>query len=80
VIDFIRLCQIGGLKAARTPNSFAIFVRSCSMAEGSPKPFNITLHPAPANARAMPRPIPLVEPVMIAVLPFGIVFGHTWQR
>jgi hypothetical protein len=45
------------------------------MADGSPKPFSITLHPAPASARAMPSPIPLVEPVMIAALPFGIVFA-----
>src|SRR6478672_5495006 len=31
------------------------------------------LAPAPANARAQPRPIPLVEPVTTAVLPFRVL-------
>src|SRR5450755_3120241 len=31
------------------------------------------LAPAPANARAHPRPIPLVEPVTTAVLPFRML-------
>src|SRR5262245_30393194 len=39
-----------------------------SISSASPKPFNITLRPAPAKARAIPRPMPLVEPVITAFL------------
>ena len=35
----------------------------------SPKPFSITGMPCAANARAMPRPMPLVEPVTMATRP-----------
>src|SRR5437762_2213266 len=36
---------------------------------GSPKPFSMTAAPACARALAMPSPMPLVEPVTIAVRP-----------
>src|SRR6202011_4434011 len=39
----------------------------------APIPFSTMLAPAPANTRAHPRPIPLVEPVTTAVLPFRIL-------
>ena len=62
--------MLAGLKATLTPKSFAICARSFSIADASPKPFNMTSQPAAASARAMPRPMPLVEPVTIAVFPF----------
>src|SRR6187455_176223 len=43
--------------------------RSCSIAEASPKPFSMMLQPASARVRAMPRPMPLVEPVTTADFP-----------
>ena len=39
---------------------------------GRPKPFSTILAPSAANASAMPRPMPLVDPVTRAVLPFSI--------
>src|SRR3954464_11803872 len=39
------------------------------MSPGSPKPLRATLAPSAASARAIPRPIPLVEPVTNAVRP-----------
>ena len=39
-----------------------------SISSGSPKPLNMTAAPAAARARAIPSPMPLVEPVMIADL------------
>src|SRR5512145_2631209 len=38
----------------------------------SPKPFSTRLTPWAARAWAMPRPMPLVEPVTMAVLPFSM--------
>jgi hypothetical protein len=45
--------------------------RSASIAAASPKPFSMTLQPAAANASAMAWPMPLVEPVTRADLPFS---------
>src|SRR5262245_23074044 len=39
------------------------------MSPASPKPFSITFAPSRAKASAMPRPIPLVEPVTSAAFP-----------
>ena len=44
--------------------------RIASIASASPKPFSITAAPSAASARAMARPMPDVEPVTIALLPF----------
>ena len=38
----------------------------------SPKPFSTMSAPWPASALAMPRPMPLVDPVTIATLPFNM--------
>ena len=38
----------------------------------SPKPFNMILAPLAASAFAIPRPIPLVDPVTSADLPASI--------
>ena len=46
-----------------------MLARVASTAAGSPRPLSITCMPASAKALAMPRPIPLVEPVMTAVFP-----------
>ena len=43
--------------------------RVFSICSASPKPFSTTLAPARAKASAMPSPMPLVEPVTMAVLP-----------
>ena len=71
------LAKSAELKATRTPKSFAICARSRSIADASPKPFNMTSHPAPASARAMPRPMPLVDPVTIAAFPFKLSISPT---
>ena len=42
--------------------------RSLSISALSPNPFSMTFAPTPAKARAMPRPMPLVEPVTSATL------------
>src|SRR3954447_9651893 len=46
--------------------------RSFSIAAASPKPLSTRLPPSAASAVAMPRPMPLVEPVTIAALPLII--------
>src|SRR6266851_4106948 len=51
--------------------SAQIVVISC----GSPKPLSRTLAPLAASARAIPRPIPLVDPVTMADLPTSIFTG-----
>src|SRR5690606_40872102 len=38
----------------------------------APKPFSTRSAPWPASAWAMPSPIPLVDPVTIATLPFNM--------
>src|SRR6185437_12437099 len=43
-----------------------------SIMPGSPKPLSMMAQPSAANAVAMPRPMPLVEPVTIAALPCNI--------
>ena len=57
------------LKPTFTLNSSARPRRSFSMAAASPKPFSITFAPSAASARAIPSPMPLVEPVTSADLP-----------
>src|SRR5215467_6752858 len=47
--------------------------RSLSISSGAPKPLIVTLAPCSASARAMARPIPEVEPVTTAFLPFSMV-------
>src|SRR6266849_257571 len=51
--------------------SAQIVVISC----GSQKPLSRTLAPLAASARAIPRPIPLVDPVTMADLPTSIFTG-----
>src|SRR5438270_7923604 len=46
--------------------------RCCSTASGSPKPLRVTFAPSAAKARAMPRPIPDVEPVTTTDFPRSI--------
>src|SRR5512145_3378966 len=41
-----------------------------SISSSRPSPFRTTFAPSAANLSAMPSPMPLVEPVMSAVLPF----------
>jgi hypothetical protein len=47
-----------------TPNSSASSTFVAEISSGLPKPLSTTADPAAASARAMPRPIPLVEPVI----------------
>src|SRR5579859_1728181 len=47
--------------------------RSFSISAASPKPLMRTLAPSLASARAMPRPMPLVEPVTTAPFDFKIM-------
>ena len=54
------------------PNSFSSPARSFSMAAASPKPLSMMLAPSAASARAVASPIPEVEPVTSAVLPFSM--------
>src|SRR5688572_17902249 len=49
--------------------------RRVSIALASPKPLRTTSAFSAARARAMARPIPLVEPVTIATLPFSMVLA-----
>lgn len=49
-------------------------------ASTSPKPLSITSAPASASLHAIPRPMPLVEPVISAVLPFNIMSGSDDQK
>src|SRR5262249_7809175 len=48
----------------------ARFARRVSISLASPKPFKMTLAPPCASVLAMPRPMPLVDPVTKAVLRF----------
>src|ERR1051325_10404565 len=48
-------------------------VRSCSISLAGPKPLSTMLAPSAANRFAMPRPMPDVEPVTSAVLPFNML-------
>src|SRR6516165_10324872 len=47
----------------RTLNSDAIWACASAILSGVPKPLRTISDPAAASARAMPRPIPLVDPV-----------------
>src|SRR5256885_12151002 len=52
-----------------TPNSLASPARVASISFALPNPLSITSIPAWANDLAMPRPMPLVDPVTTAVFP-----------
>src|ERR1019366_354132 len=54
------------------PNSFSSPARSFSIAAASPKPLSMILAPSAASARAVASPMPEVEPVTSAVLPFNM--------
>src|SRR5215469_119710 len=60
-----------GLNATSTSNFSAMSFCSASMADASPKPFSMILQPPDASAWAIPSPMPLVDPVTIAVIPLG---------
>src|ERR1700733_9293166 len=47
----------------------AMSSRMASISFGSPNPLSMTLAPLAASPRAIPRPIPLVEPVTMADFP-----------
>src|SRR5215213_5833234 len=44
-----------------------------SISPASPKPLSSTSAPAAANCRAMPRPMPEVDPVMTATLSWSVI-------
>ena len=52
-----------------TPNSLAIWSLVLATSLATPKPFSTTADPASASARAMPSPMPLVDPVTSEILP-----------
>ena len=58
---------------ALTPNSASMPLRARSISPASPKPLRTTLAPSLAMARAMARPMPLVEPVTTADLERSII-------
>src|SRR5690349_12741510 len=47
--------------------------RIATISAASPNPFRIISAPCAANALAMPRPIPLVDPVTTATFPFNMI-------
>ncbi len=61
------------LYATLTPCVATISDRSASICPASPNPFSMISAPAVASARAMPSPIPLVDPVTTATLPFRLM-------
>ncbi len=66
-------------KRTRTSCSVVIDARNASIAVASPKPLRMTFAPSRANARAMPRPMPLVEPVTSAVFPCNMIVPLRWR-
>jgi len=52
--------------------SAAIFACACATSSGLPNPLRTMSEPAAASARAMPSPIPLVEPVTSESLPASV--------
>jgi hypothetical protein len=66
------LVMSAGEYSALTRNSLAIAARSFSISVTAPKPLISTLAPSLAKARAIPSPIPEVEPVTTAFLPLSI--------
>jgi hypothetical protein len=58
-----------GEKVTRTLKSAAIFAGTSATSSGLPKPLRTISEPAAAKARAVPKPIPLVEPVTSDTLP-----------
>jgi hypothetical protein len=64
----------GSLKSAPSYRALILYSLSkeslkVSISFGSPKPFKTKLVPAEASLLAIPRPIPLVDPVIRATLP-----------
>ena len=84
---FSRVCTMSAISAglvmsageyiALTPKSFSMPLRSFSIAALSPKPLMVTLAPCSASARAMPRPMPEVEPVTSADFPFSMAIPNS---
>src|SRR4029450_11282962 len=68
---FVWLGHVRGRIDAFTSKSLSMANRSFSTSAGAPLPSTM-LAPAPAKARAYARPMPLVEPVTTATLPFRI--------
>src|SRR5690242_9802806 len=64
------------LIATETANPAAMPARRLSTSRASPKPSSVTLAPAAASARAIPRPMPSVERVTMATLPASIGIGR----
>src|SRR5436305_1461160 len=56
-------------KVTRTLKSAAILACTSATSSGLPKPLRTISEPAAAKARAMPKPIPLVDPVISDTLP-----------
>ena len=52
-----------------TRNSEIILARVSTISSGLPKPLSTIADPAAASARAMPSPMPLVDPVTSDTLP-----------
>ena len=59
--------------------SAAIFVCACATSSGLPNPLRTMSEPAAASARAMPSPIPLVEPVTSDSLPASVCPAVTFS-
>jgi len=74
------LCRWSDTSAPWWPTLWPCRPTSASAAEASPKPLRIRLAPASASFSAMPRPIPLVEPVTSAVLPVRFMVSPAWWR
>src|SRR5450756_2118004 len=66
------LVMSAGECTALTLKSVSMPERSFSISSGAPMPLSTILAPAPANARAYAKPMPLVEPVTTAVLPVNV--------
>ena len=65
----VGLDMSAGEKVTRTLKSAAIFACTSATSSGLPKPLRTISEPAAAKARAMPKPIPLVDPVTSDTLP-----------
>src|SRR5215470_11449099 len=74
------LVMSAGEWIALTENSFSMPARSFSIAALSPKPLITMLAPSRAMARAMPSPIPEVEPVTTAVFCFNMALTCLLER
>src|SRR3954449_10302240 len=55
-------------------------LRIASISPASPKPFSTRSAPSFASSVAMPRPMPLVDPVTMATLPFNMAIPFDVSR